>query len=205
MITSSADFGVDCEPDEERSVDPLTLLGRWTRSGGEGAPPLMSLATNGIDGYPRVRHVLLSESDDTAVYFHTDSRSDKAEQIASSPRAACALVWPDEGKQVVMHGDVRPVDPTVAADAYARRTRYLQILAWCNDAEMAHRRQEDRRDAWALFDTQHDQLDPPPTWVGYMLTPREITFWRGDPVGPSRRIRFVRKTGDEWETEVLPG
>ncbi|MGC4933898.1 pyridoxamine 5'-phosphate oxidase family protein [Gordonia sp. DT30] len=205
MITSTTDFGTDCAPEDQEDIDPMTLVGMWTRTAALTAPPLMSLATVGLDGYPRVRHVLLSESDATAVYFHTDSRSQKAAQIAQAPRGACALAWPAAGRQLVMHGDLRVAEPEQALRSYRERSRYLQILAWRNDSDLAHRPPAERRRAWARFDAENDELDPPPTWVGYALIPREIIFWRGDPDGPSRRIAFRCNDSGAWNTEVLPG
>ena len=42
------------------------------------------------------------------------------------------------------------------------------------------------------------------TWTGFAVELREITFWRGDPDGPSQRTRF-RRAGESWTAEVLPG
>lgn len=215
MITSGTEFGTDCGTEDELSIDPMTLVGMWTagathrRAPSDApavtAPGLMALSTIGLDGYPRVRHVLLSECDATAVYFHTDSRSEKVRQIAEMPRAACALVWPQAGRQLVMHGDLQVATPEEMRRAYRARSRYLQILAWCNDIDAARASTAERRRAWADFAAQNEHLDPPSTWIGYALIPHEIVFWRGDPEGPSRRIRFRRVEGGHWHSEVLSG
>lgn len=164
----------------------------------------MALATCAVDDYPRVRHVLLSEADDTAVYFHTDSRSSKVSELSARPRAAIALAWPEVGRQVVAHGDARRATDGQLHQAYSRRTRYLQLLAWLNDDETAALSAEERRRRWSEFDTANEVLTPPTTWVGFAVDLREITFWRGDPEGPSQRIRF-RRIKDSWTSEVLPG
>ena len=70
MITAGTGFGVDCAPEDVLTVDPVTLATMWTRRPGRASPLLMALATTGTDGYPRVRHVLLTEIDDGALYFH---------------------------------------------------------------------------------------------------------------------------------------
>ncbi len=203
MITSSAEFGTDCAAEDYQTVDPMLLLRQWLPSP-YTPPALMSLATIGRDGYPRVRHVLLSEADDAAVYFHTDSRSSKVAELAEEPRAAIALAWPGVGRQVVAHGDVRRAPEDELRDAYGKRTRYLQLLAWLNDDESAVMSAEERRRRWAEFDTAHAMLDAPSTWTGFAIDLTEITFWRGDPDGPSQRTRF-RRDGGSWTSEVLPG
>lgn len=203
MITSSADFGSDCAVEQYRSVDPIALLKQWLPSP-DSPPALMSLATYGQDDYPRVRHVLLSSADDTAVYFHTDSRSDKVAELSAHPRAAIALAWPQVGRQVVAHGDVRPATGNALRQTYSLRTRYLQLLAWLNDDAMAALSADERHRRWADFDAAHAELTPPDTWAGFGVELREITFWRGDPDGPSQRVRYRRGAGS-WTSEVLPG
>lgn len=203
MITSGTDFGTDCAVQDYRSIDPILLLKRWLPSP-DSPPPLMALATCALDEYPRVRHVLLSEADDTAVHFHTDSRSSKVAELSARPRAAIALAWPAVGRQVVAHGDVRHAPDDALQQAYSRRTRYLQLLAWLNDDETAALSAEERRRRWEEFDTANEVLTPPTTWAGFAVDLREITFWRGDPNGPSQRIRFIRAE-DSWTSEVLPG
>lgn len=203
MITSSLEFGSDCAVAEFRSIDPMLLLRRWLPPP-ESPPALMALATCGRDDYPRVRHVLLSAADDTAVYFHTDSRSSKVIELELAPRAAVALAWPGVGRQIVAHGDVSRAPEQSLRQTYANRTRYLQLLAWLNDHEMAAFSAEERHRRWAEFDSAHPVLTPPSTWIGFAVDLREITFWRGDPEGPSQRVRFTRGTA-RWESEVLPG
>jgi pyridoxamine 5'-phosphate oxidase len=203
LITSGTDFGTDCAVDEYRSINPMVLLRQWLPSP-DSPPPLMALATCGQDDYPRVRHVLLSEADDTSVYFHTDSRSAKVAELAARPRAAIALAWPAVRRQVVAHGDVQSVPDDELRQAYSNRTRYLQLLAWLNDNEMAALSTEERRKRWSEFDTAHPELTPPDTWTGFAVELREIMFWRGDADGPSLRTRFTRDHGN-WTSEVLPG
>jgi pyridoxamine 5'-phosphate oxidase len=164
----------------------------------------MALATYGRDEYPRVRHVLLSEADDSSVYFHTDSRSSKAAELCERPHAAIALAWPSVGRQIVAHGDVRGAPDDELRQAYSKRTRYLQLLAWLNDGETAVLSAQERRRRWVEFDAAHEVLAPPTTWTGFAVELREITFWRADPEGPSQRTRFSRN-GDSWTSEVLPG
>ncbi|EOM76781.1 pyridoxine 5'-phosphate oxidase [Rhodococcus rhodnii] len=201
-------FGHDCEPEHYTDIDPIRLLGMWLGPDTLDAPPLMALATTGTDGYPRVRHVLLTEVAGGRLHFHTDSASRKVRELAESPRASCALVWPDAGRQMMVTGDVVAADAGENARAYRTRSRYLQLLAWLNTEEMAAMPVEDRHAAWAAFDREHPALDEPRTWAGYAIEPREIVFWRGDSDGPSRRVRFTRGDGtaqEAWRSELLPG
>jgi pyridoxamine 5'-phosphate oxidase len=206
-------FGGDVDVDASVQ-DPLGLLDRWLASvgGGVDAPagtdflstPLMALATVDAEGYPRVRHVLLSAYDHGRLHFHTDQRSAKAAQLEANPRAGATIVWPENARQLSVSGNVVRESPEESARVYTRRSRYLQVLAWVNDPGLTELGEAERRRRWADFAAAHPKLDPPPTWAGFVLVPEIITFWRGAPEGPSQRLA-CRRTHDGWVTERLPG
>jgi pyridoxamine 5'-phosphate oxidase len=197
-------FGSDVAIDEAVE-DPLALLRQWLARCDGAATPLMTLSTVDDDGYPDSRHLLLSRCDtDGRISFHTDSRSRKAAELATSPRASVAVVWPRLARQLVVTGDVVIDDEAGQEAAYAQRSRYLQLLAWLNDKATAEVPVAERRAGWAAFDAAHPLLRPPPTWVGYLLAPRRIIFWRGDPAAASNRL-LCERTAAGWTVERRPG
>ncbi|MGZ4451524.1 MAG: pyridoxine/pyridoxamine 5'-phosphate oxidase [Nocardioides sp.] len=196
-------FGHD--PESDAGTDPLTLLRAWLARCDGTVTPLMTLSTVDAEGYPASRHVLLSRCDPAGrIAFHTDSRSAKATELAALPRASVAVHWPGLARQLVVSGEVALEDAAGRADAYARRPRYLQLLAWLNDDSIAGAEPAVRRRAWASFDAGNERLEPPPTWAGYLLTPRRIAFWRGAADAPSRRLVCTR-TGEGWSAAHRPG
>lgn len=209
-MNGPAMFGADIDADAD-VADPLDLLDLWLgRVGGPGGgtdvstTPLMALATVDADGDPRVRHVLLSAYDRGRLHFHTDARSAKAAQLARHPRAAATIVWPDIPRQLCVSGSVEPESTTEQAAAFARRSRYLQLLAWVNEPELTALDDSERRARFDAFDADHATLSPPPTWTGAVLIAERISFWRGGPDGPSQRIA-CRRVGEVWSVERLPG
>ncbi|MDQ0577463.1 pyridoxine/pyridoxamine 5'-phosphate oxidase [Agromyces albus] len=205
-ITSTQTFGEDQPNPDETLSEPLVLLGRWLPENTDELRPLMTLSTIDAEGYPDSRNVLLSEFDGEALYFHTDAGSRKAGELAANPRVSLTFVWVELGRQLTVVGDAEPASAEEAAAVFASRSRYLQLLAWSNTAELAERGVAARRKAWAAFAAEHPDgtLDAPPTWVGFRVTPRRITFWRGDLDGPSNRVEYTR-AGDGWSAERLPG
>jgi pyridoxamine 5'-phosphate oxidase len=165
----------------------------------------MTLSTIGLDGYPSARTVLLSAFDGARLHFHTDARSRKAAELAAVPRATVTIVQPTASRQLVVTGDVEPVTPEEAEAAYAARSRYLQVLAWLNDHELAGQPEAQRRERWAAFERANaDALTPPAEWRGYALTPIRMLFWQGDGDGPSNRLAYER-TDDGWSLQHWPG
>lgn len=206
MITPTPRFGSDQDDPDAVWPDPLALLALWLPQPAGESRPLMTLSTIDADGYPDSRSVLLSGYDGAAAYFHTDVRSRKVAELAADPRVSLLLVWPELGRQVVIQGDATPTSEDDAAQVYAERSRYLQLLAWTNNADSAALPTEMRRERWAAFANQHPDgsLSAPATWIGYRVIPRRITFWRGDPAGPSTRVEYLR-SGDSWLSTRLPG
>lgn len=204
-ITSTQTFGEDQPNPDETLPDPLGLLARWLPENTDELRPLMTLSTIGPDGYPGSRNVLLSEFDGEALFFHTDARSRKAVELAANPKVSLTFVWVELGRQLTVVGDAEPASAEEAAAVFASRSRYLQLLACSNTAELAERDVSARREAWAAFAAEHPDgtLDAPPTWLGFRVTPRRITFWRGDLDGPSNRVEYTR-AGDCWSAERLP-
>lgn len=189
------------------SSDPLVLAAAWL-DGADAAPPTMTLSTIGLDGYPSARTVLLSRFDGARFHFHTDTRSRKAAELAAVPRATVTLHQPEHARQLVVTGDVAVVTAEEARDAYAARSRYLQVLAWLNDHELAAEPDVRRRERWAAFERDRGaDLEPPETWAGYAITPVRMLFWQGDAAGPSNRLAYSRDPGADggWRLERLPG
>lgn len=205
-ITSTQTFGEDQPDPDETLPDPLPLLSRWLPEATDERRPLMTLSTIGAEGYPDSRNVLLSEFDGETLTFHTDARSRKANELAANPRVSLTFVWAEYGRQLTVVGDAEPAPSEEAAAAFASCSRYLQLLAWANTDELARLDVGARRAAWAAFAEEHPDgtLEAPPTWMGFRVTPRRITFWRGDLDGPSNRVEYTR-SGDGWNVERLPG
>ncbi|MCJ1706077.1 pyridoxal 5'-phosphate synthase [Microbacterium sp. VKM Ac-2923] len=204
MITAGTTFGSDVDDIDVLVDDPLAQLVRWLPADDGELRPLAALSTIGRDGIPSLRHVLVSDRDATGLFFHTDSASEKVAEIAANPVAALSVAWPEAGRQLVARGIVERVSTASAAEAYRRRSRYLQILAWLNTADNARLPADDRRHLWAEFDKTHPTLDPPERWAGFLLRPLTLTFWRGDPLGQSVRQHYTLTDG-RWSGRILAG
>ena len=187
-------------------ADPLALAAAWLPTPGSGVTPTVTLSTIGLDGYPSARTVLLSRFDGERLHVHTDARSRKAAELAAVPRATITVLQPEASRQLVVTGDVVRVSRDEARAAYAARTRYLQVLAWLNDHDLAAEPEDRRRERWAGFLAERgDALEPPDTWVGFALTPVRMLFWQGDVDGPSHRLAYSRDAAGDWALERWPG
>ncbi|MGH1563920.1 pyridoxamine 5'-phosphate oxidase family protein [Mumia sp. DW29H23] len=102
-------FGHDVDPDTHLH-DPLALLADWLDRPAGSPPLLTTLATVDDDGAPDARTVMLNAFDGVRLSFHSDTRASKVTQLATDPRAALVVVWPEDARQLVAHGDVVRAD-----------------------------------------------------------------------------------------------
>ena len=207
MITATPTFGRDIPDPDVDTPYPLALLGLWLPASTAELKPLMTLATADPDGTPDVRNVLLSEFDGEHLYFHTDARSRKVAVLDANPRVALSMVWVEIGRQVTIQGTVDRASETEARAAYSNRSRYLQLLAWRNDLATAQLTSPARRAEWAAFAAEHPEgtLEAPANWLGFRVRPTRLTFWRGDPEGPSTRTEYRWNEDGSWTVSRLAG
>ncbi|RFA21989.1 pyridoxamine 5'-phosphate oxidase family protein [Subtercola boreus] len=206
-MASGNPLGASTIPVGLSSAPFLSELREWLPTNDEFVRPLVALATLGEDGYPDVRHVLLSEFSEEGFFFHTDSRSRKVAELARAPRASFTIAWPEFGRQLSVTGDTEMLTSDAAAHVFAKRSPYLQVLAHLNDSAFAQQALDDRLSHWAAFTAAHatGTLSPPETWAGILLRPRRVTLWHGRPDTASRRTEHTREADGTWSTAILPG
>ena len=185
--------------------DPMQAMVAWLAID-PADPPLGVLATVGPDGTPHCRHLLVSGATTEGPTFHTDSRSQKALDLAADSRATLVVVSADRTRQLTVTGVAEPTDPDEHLASYHLRSDYLKLLAWTNDVATAELAPPGRRRMWAAT---IDRLGPSPTlppetWLGMRLRPGSVTFWAAGRDEPSHRRRFVTD-GQRWRAEELPG
>nr|VFK11618.1 MAG: Pyridoxamine 5'-phosphate oxidase [Candidatus Kentron sp. LPFa]VFK13780.1 MAG: Pyridoxamine 5'-phosphate oxidase [Candidatus Kentron sp. LPFa]VFK27718.1 MAG: Pyridoxamine 5'-phosphate oxidase [Candidatus Kentron sp. LPFa]VFK60610.1 MAG: Pyridoxamine 5'-phosphate oxidase [Candidatus Kentron sp. UNK]VFK69877.1 MAG: Pyridoxamine 5'-phosphate oxidase [Candidatus Kentron sp. UNK] len=167
-------------------------------------PGAMTLTTCGASGQPSARTVLLRGLDARGLVFYTNLGSRKSRQILENPRVALCFYWPPLAEQVLIEGEVEPVD-NMEADAYWKtRPRDSRIGAW------ASRQSEPLESRFAFlrrFVAQATRFGSgwvprPSFWSGYRVIPNRIEFWINRPFRLHERLCFERE-GDTWTRYVL--
>ena len=185
-------------------ADLVRLLREWLPPNDDPDRPRMTLSTVTAEGTADARTLLLTAFDATGFYFHTDTRSRKVAQLAANPAVALTLAW-DFRRQLVVLGSAELAPASEIAEAYRARSAYLQQLAWLNTAEFAQLPLDERQRRWRSFaDARPDGYAQPPTWTGYLVRPRRVTFWHGDPDASSLRVEYAA-TDAGWRLSRLPG
>jgi pyridoxamine 5'-phosphate oxidase len=159
----------------------------------------VTLATVGGDGRPAARIVLLRHTDSRGFVFHTNYNSRKGRELAATPFAALCIHWPTLEEQIRVEGAVARL-PADESDAYfAGRPRGSQIGAWASEqsAELPSREALEARYREIEQRFQDREVQRPPFWGGFRLTPNRVEFWYGRPDRLHDRLVYQRD-GEGW-------
>ena len=188
--------------------DPLAQLRDWYEhavAAGLPEPEAMALATATPEGAPSVRFVLLKGVDARGVEFYTNYESRKGRELAANPRAALAILWRPQQRQVRLEGTVERLTAEESDAYFATRARLSRIGAWASEqsTEIPDRQFLEAR--VAEFEARYpgDDVPRPAHWGGYVLRPHAIEFWQGRPNRLHDREVFTRASSGAWSSRRL--
>jgi pyridoxamine 5'-phosphate oxidase len=187
--------------------DPFRQFARWFQEALNCAaiaePNAMVLSTVSPEGRPHARFMLLKGFDAKGFVFFTNYQSEKGRDLAANPRAALTFGWIDLERQVRIEGTVAKTSRADAEAYFQTRPRGSRLGTWAsNQSQVIPNRallEAQLAEADARFP---DDVPPPETWGGYLLTPERFEFWQGRTNRLHDRLCY-RKEGTAWIIERL--
>lgn len=195
---------------QQMEAHPMDQFGLWFKEveaeGSLREANAMSLATLGLDGFPKARIVLLKAYPHEGFIFYTNYQSEKGQSIAAYPQVGLSFFWPNLERQVIVKGKVEKL-ASQKSDAYFKsRPRDSQLGALVSDQSsvIASREILEAKMEALQKEYQDKEIERPEYWGGYMVIPQSIEFWQGRPSRLHDRIRYDLKEGIWNKNRLAP-
>jgi pyridoxamine 5'-phosphate oxidase len=203
------DYKMMALSEDEAGDDPIKLLEKWLSDAANNnvsEPNAMVLSTVDAQGIPYSRVLLLRNLEQKGLSFYTNYQSEKGMHLAHNPHAAINFFWVDMERQVRIVGKVEKISVMESNEYFQSRPRQNQISAWASPQSEVVSNREALEARFREFEQKFEglqEIEKPPFWGGYRLSPSQMEFWQGRPGRLHDRIRFSLDEDQNWKRERL--
>ena len=189
--------------------NPIELFQKWfyeaDESDGIEEANIMSIATIGLDGYPKNRIVLLKRFTWEGFIFYTNYNSEKGKAIAQNPNVCATFVWHAMEHQIIITGKAEKIAKNLSDGYFESRPEGSKLGAWASDQSEVISSREALDNKLKLYENKfrNSEIPRPDHWGGYIIKPISIEFWQGSANRMHDRIRYTLQDNYEWKIERL--
>jgi len=189
--------------------NPIELFQKWfyeaDESDGIEEANIMSIATIGLDGYPKNRIVLLKRFTWEGFIFYTNYNSEKGKAIAQNPNVCATFFWHGMEHQIIIKGKAEKIAKNLSDGYFESRPEGSKLGAWASNQSEVISSREALDDKLKLYENKfrNSEIPRPDHWGGYIIKPISIEFWQGSANRMHDRIRYTLQDNYEWKIERL--
>lgn len=188
--------------------DAIQLFHNWfyeAEAQENGEVNAMTIASIGLDGFPKSRVVLLKKFNEEGFIFYTNYNSEKGKAILQHPNVCLSFFWPILERQVIIKGIAEKTAAQVSNNYFDSRPEGSKLGAIVsNQSEVIPSREFlDEKLKNLETEVSGSEIKRPENWGGFLVKPVEVEFWQGRANRLHDRIRYKLEADFSWKIDRL--